>query len=53
MVVEGAERKLSPILWANSDFVFGRSNPLEGTVEVSLLPRQGALGENLVQSLDG
>uniref|UniRef100_A0A0D9YXA0 Uncharacterized protein n=1 Tax=Oryza glumipatula TaxID=40148 RepID=A0A0D9YXA0_9ORYZ len=28
---------------ANNDYVFGRGNPPGGIVEVSLLPRQGAL----------
>uniref|UniRef100_A0A0D3H2P1 Uncharacterized protein n=1 Tax=Oryza barthii TaxID=65489 RepID=A0A0D3H2P1_9ORYZ len=40
---------LAQFLWANSDFAFRRGNPPEGTVEVPFLPRQGALGENLVQ----
>uniref|UniRef100_A0A0E0MYX3 Uncharacterized protein n=1 Tax=Oryza rufipogon TaxID=4529 RepID=A0A0E0MYX3_ORYRU len=31
------------------DYAFGRGNPPEGIVEVPLLPRQGTLGENLVQ----
>nr|BAC79164.1 unknown protein [Oryza sativa Japonica Group] len=34
-----------------NDFAFRRGNPPEGTVEVPILPQQGALGENLVQFL--
>uniref|UniRef100_A0A0D3GL92 Uncharacterized protein n=1 Tax=Oryza barthii TaxID=65489 RepID=A0A0D3GL92_9ORYZ len=49
-VAEGSKRKLSLMFhWANSDYAFGYGNPTEGAVEVPLLPRQGALGENLVQ----
>uniref|UniRef100_A0A0E0FE57 Uncharacterized protein n=1 Tax=Oryza meridionalis TaxID=40149 RepID=A0A0E0FE57_9ORYZ len=42
---------LAQFLWANSDYALGRGHPPEGTVEVPLLPRQGALDEKLVQFL--
>jgi hypothetical protein len=40
---------LAQFLWDKSDYTFGCGNSPEGIVEVPLLPRQGALGENLVQ----